>query len=172
MKKLLIVTVVLVVVVGSVLWVNGKDTREIKTEIEIAAPVSDVWAIVTNIDAWEEWSPIINQSDGDGSQGSTLSITMMGKEEGKDGPQYSPVITIFEEPNLFRWRASMLAGIAMTNDKVFELEATDTGTRLVHKELFSGMFVPVFWSSAEKNVPTMLNSMNQALKEKAENLAN
>ncbi len=56
----------------------------------------------------------------------------------------------------------------MTNDKVFELEATNTGTRLIHKELFSGMFVPLFWSSVEKNVPSMLDAMNEALKLKAE----
>jgi len=142
--------------------------REIKTEIEISAPTTEVWGILTNIDDWAEWSPIINQASGDASLGSTLSITMMSKEEGKDGPKFSPVIMILDEPKSFRWRAKMMAGFIMTNDKVFELEETSTGTRLIHKELFSGMFVPLFWSSVEKNVPSMLNSMNEALKVKAE----
>ena len=142
--------------------------REITTEIEISAPVTEVWAILTNIDGWAEWSPIINQASGDASLGSTLSITMIGEEEDKDGPKYDPVITILDKPKSFRWRAKMMAGFIMTNDKEFELEATSTGTRLIHKELFSGMFVPLFWSSVEKNVPTMLKSMNEALKIKAE----
>jgi len=142
--------------------------REIKTEIEISAPTTEVWSILTDINNWAEWSPIINQASGDASLGSTLSITMIGKEEGKDGPKYNPVITILDEPKSFRWRANMMAEFLFTNDKVFELEETSSGTRLIHKELFSGMIVPMFWSKLDKEVPSMLNSMNDALKIKAE----
>jgi hypothetical protein len=168
MKKICLILAALLIAAGLTLWVKGSTMREIKTEIEISAPVAEVWAILTNIDDWENWSPIINEASGDASLGSTLSITMMSDEEGEDGPQYSPVITILDEPKLFRWRATMMAGFVMTNDKVFDLEETDTGTHLIHKELFSGMFVPLFWSSVEKNVPSMLDSMNEALKANAE----
>lgn len=169
MKMVFLIIVVLLIAAALTLWVKGKNMREIETEIEISAPATEVWSILTNIDDWAEWSPIINQASGDASLGSTLSITMMGKKEGQDGPKYSPVITILDEPKLFRWRAKMMVGFVMTNDKVFELEETSTGTRLIHKELFSGMFVPLFWSSVEENVPAMLNSMNEALKTKVEN---
>ena len=168
MKKVLLIFAGLLIAAGLTLWVKGNTMREIKTEIEISAAPTEVWGILTNIDNWAEWSPIINQASGDASLGSTLSITMMSKEEGKDGPKYNPVITILDEPKLFRWRAKMMAEFVFTNDKVLELEETRTGTRLIHKELFSGMFVPLFWSSVEKNVPSMLDSMNEALKVKAE----
>ncbi len=170
MKKILLIIAVFLIVAGLTLWVKGNNMREIKTEIEISAPVAQVWGILTNIDDWANWSPIINQSNGNAALGSAVNITMMSKEEGKDGPNYSPVITILDEQKLFRWRAKVLAGFIMTNDKVFELEETASGTRLIHKELFSGMMVPLFWSSVEKNVPTMLNTMNEALKTKAEKL--
>jgi len=142
--------------------------REISTDIEIAAPIEDVWSVLTNIDDWANWSPIINGSSGTAALGSTLSITMMSNEEGKDGPKYGPTITIFDEPKSFRWRTKVMGGLMMTNDKAFELEATKTGTRLVHKELFSGLMVPMFWSKVEQSVPGMLNSMNEALKAKVE----
>jgi len=93
---------------------------------------------------------------------------MMGKEKGKDGPKYNPIITELEEPNYFRWRAHMLAGFVFTNDKIFELEETNSGTRLTHKEMFSGLLAPIFCGQMEKGVPPMLNSMNKALKELAE----
>ncbi len=67
--------------------------QEIKTEVDISAPPSKVWGIITDINSWQEWSPIINASQGMASVGSKLNITMMSKEEGKDGPNYSPVIT-------------------------------------------------------------------------------
>ena len=168
MKKFLLVFSVIVLIGGLVLWIQGKDPREIRTEIEISAPVGQVWNTLTSIDEWAQWSPIINGSSGKAELGSTLDITMMSKVEGEDGPNYKPMITVFDEPKLFLWRAKMMAGFVFTNEKIFELEETNTGTRVVHKETFSGMMVPLFWSSVEKEVPSMLNSMNEALKVKVE----
>ena len=141
--------------------------REIRTEIEIAAPPAKVWSILMNFDAWKEWNPIVVQATGIASLGSELVITMKN-EDGKDGPKYAPVVTIFQEPKSFRWRAKMMAEFLFTNDKVFELEGTSSGTRLVHKELFSGMVVPLFWGKLNGSVPAMLKSMNDALKLRAE----
>ena len=62
----------------------------------------------------------------------------------------------------------MMAGFIFTNDKVFELHETSTGTRVVHKELFSGLLAPIFCGQMEKGVPPMLEAMNQALKQLAE----
>ena len=145
--------------------------REIQTEIEIAAPLIKVWNILTDFDNWNEWNPIVNQASGVASLGSKLDITMCGKEGkgGKDGPKYMPIITNLDEPTFFRWRAKMMAGFIFTNDKIFELEESDSGTRLIHKEAFSGILIPMFWSNLNKHVPSMLKSMNEALKVIAEN---
>ncbi len=78
--------------------------QEIKTEIEIAAPPHKVWNIITDINNWQEWSPTINDSQGTASVGSKLTITMIGKEDGKDGPKYNPIIMDLNEPNYFHWR--------------------------------------------------------------------
>jgi len=141
--------------------------REIRTEIEIAAPLTKVWSILTDFDHWKEWNPIVSQASGVASLGAKLSVTMRC-EDGKVGPKYTPVITIFEEPKSFRWRGKMMAEFLFTNDKVFELEETASGTRLIHKELFGGLLLPLFASMLNEGVPTMLQSMNEALKAKAE----
>ena len=168
MKKLFLSLLIIVLITCLILWAQGKDMREIRTEIEIVAPPAKVWSLLTDLESWHKWSPIINKSSGDAAMGSTLDITMVGEEQGKDGPQYNPKITIFDAPKHFRWRAQMMAGFIMTNDKVFELEETSTGTRLVHVEAFSGMMVPLFWGKVKENVPDMLNDMNNALKKLAE----
>ena len=168
MKKIIIILMGLVFVGIIYLAVMGSEMPEIKTEIEISAPPSKVWSIIIDINNWQKWSPIINDSNGTASVGSKLSITMMGKESGKDGPKYNPVITDLDEPNYFRWRAHMLAGFIFTNEKIFELEETNSGTRLIHKETFSGLLAPIICGQMEKGVPPMLNSMNKALKDLAE----
>lgn len=167
MKKLISIIFILILTSGLILWTKGNAMREVRTEIEIAAPSTKVWSILTDFNNWKEWNPIINQASGVASLGSELSITMRN-EDGKDGPKYMPIITILQQPKSFRWRAKMMSEFVFTNDKVFELEETSSGTRLIHKELFSGMLVPLFWSKLNKGVVPMLKSMNDALKKTAE----
>lgn len=167
--KRVFISFVLIMFVGVVyLAIEGREIQEIKTEVEISAPPFKVWNIITEINKWQEWSPIINSSQGESVVGSTLSITMMGKEEGEDGPKYNPKIIELNEEKYFHWRAHMLAEFVFTNDKIFKLEKTKTGTRLIHIETFRGLLAPIFCNQMEKGVPPMLNSMNKALKELAE----
>ncbi len=150
------------------LAIDGKDMQTITTEIEIAAPIETVWYIVTDVDKWHEWSPTINASSGEVAEGSTVSITMMSKEAGKDGPKYQPKIIKLDKPKLLHWRAHMMAGFIFTNDKIIELEQTASGTKLIHKETFKGLMASMMRGQMDKGVPPMLNMMNEALKEKAE----
>lgn len=149
------------------LIIKGKQVQEIRTEIEISASPTKVWNILTDIESWSKWSPIIKASSGAATVGSEVQIMMMGKD-GQDGPKYKPRFIVLEQNKKFQWRAFMMFGFLFTNDKVFELEQTATGTRLIHKELFSGLLAPIFCSKMEEGVPPMLNLMNQALKEFAE----
>ena len=168
MKKVLLVLIAIVIVGLIYLQMEGSKMKEIKTEIDISAPPAKVWDIITNINDWQKWSPIINASQGESNIGSKLSITMISKEEGKDGPKYNPVITELKEPNYFAWQAHMMAGFIFTNGKIIELKETSTGTHLTHTETFKGLMVPLMGGHIENGVPPMLNSMNQALKDIAE----
>jgi len=141
--------------------------REISSEIEIEASPEAVWNVLVDIGNWAEWNPIIADASGDLRIGAKLAIRMKG-ENNSEGPAYSPVLTAFQKPELIRWRAKMMAEFLFRNDKILELQRTDKGTKLMHKELFKGLLVPVFWSKMESGVPDMLDRMNQACKEKVE----
>ncbi len=143
--------------------------KEIKTEIEINAPLEKVWSVLTDFNNWKNWNPMVSDVSGVPSLGSKLSVSMCGKD-GKAAQKYQPTITIFASPKLFSWRAKMGAEFLFTNDKIFELEKTSSGCRLVHKELFSGLMVTLFWKKMEAFVPGMLSSMNSALKKQIEKI--
>ncbi len=168
MKKTIKILSALLLIGTTYLVIEGSNMQEIKAEIEISAPPSKVWQIITDINEWQEWSPTINASQGDASIGSKLSITMMGEKKGQNGPKYNPIIIKLDEPKYFRWRAHMLAEFIFTNDKIFKLEKTSAGTKLTHIETFKGLLTPMFRGQMEKGVPPMLNLMNKALKDLAE----
>jgi len=168
MKKVLLVILGLAFAGIIFLSVRGSNVQEIRTEVEISAPPSKVWSIITDIDKWQEWSPIINASQGQAVLGEELSITMVSEQVGKDGPKYNPVIIDIKEHKYFHWRAHMQVGFVFTNDKILKLEETDAGTHLVHIETFRGLMAPLMADSVEKTVPAMLDSMNEALKAVAE----
>jgi len=170
MKKQIFLVIILISVVSlGYLWsTEGNKIREIKTVINIDAPPAKVWQTLTDIEKWAEWNPIVNQSSGSVALGSKLKITMRN-EDGNDANSYEAMITELDEQKSFRWHGKMLSELLMSNDKVIELEEIDSGTRLIHRETFSGIFVLLFWGKLNEHVPTMLNSMNEALKLTIEN---
>lgn len=168
MKALFKVLALLLVSAIVYLAVAGSKVQTIATEISIEATPEEVWAILVDIEAWQQWNPTINASSGDAAVNAELSITMIGQEAGQDGPQYAPIITRLDEPRLFHWRAQMLAGFIFSNEKLIELEANETGTLMRHRETFRGMMAALMRGQMELGVPPILNALNVSLKELAE----
>ena len=94
--------------------------RELRTEIQISAPIDQVWQVLTDFDHWKDWNPIIKQVNGSATVHSRLKITMCGSD-GKDTMQYQATVLEANPPANFRWRATMISGFMFTNDRVFEL---------------------------------------------------
>ena len=141
--------------------------RELRTEIQITAPINQVWQLLTNFDHWKDWNPTVTQASGRALVDTTLSITMRGPD-GKDAMKYQAIVLEANPPINFRWRAKMMAGFLFTNDRVFELSEKNGGTLLINKEQFSGLMVFLFWGKMKLFVVPMLETMNVALKHKLE----
>lgn len=169
MIKKILLSVSFILTVGVFyLFSQSQNLMEIESEIEIAAPADKVWHVITSIENWSDFNTAINASTGVAKLGSKHLVTMRGENPGEVGPQYAPEIISFEGGKTFRWRAVMGAGIIFTNDKVFELQATQTGTLLKHKEVFNGMMLPLMKSFMQEGVPPILDEMNKAFKTEAE----
>ena len=141
--------------------------RELKTEIQIAAPPEKVWDILADFNTWKSWNPIVSDANGMAALGSKLTVVMCGKD-GQAAQKYKPVITVFQKPRSLHWRAKMMAKVLFTNDKILELKEVSGGTNVIHSEMFGGLMVPMFWGMMKREVPTMLEKMNKALKKKVE----
>lgn len=141
--------------------------RELKSEIQIAAPIDKVWQVLTGFDLWKDWNPMVNSASGSATPNSKVDIIMRGPD-GKDAMKYQATVLEANSPKSFRWRATMMSGLIFTNDRVFELREENGGTVLINKEEFSGLMVPLFWNKMSLFVVPMLEEMNKALKSKLE----
>jgi len=168
MKKFFSIIGLLLIVGIVFLSISGSKLQTVETEIDIAAPPEKVWSVLTNIGQWQDWNPTVNASLGDAAVGSTVTITMISEEAGKDGPKYSPEIIQMDEPTYFHWRATMGAGFIFTNEKIIELEKTDAGTKVKHTETFKGAMAALMKSRMQSGVSPILTAMNDALKKTAE----
>ncbi len=172
MKKAIIVLSILLISGFIYLYVEGKAMNTVETQIEISATPEKVWSVLMDIPKWNDWNPTMNKISGSPSLGSKLDIIMVSKEgKGrKDGPKYSPVVKEVDAPRYFRWKANMVADLVFTNEKIFILEESGSGTKLTHKETFKGLMVPMMKGHLETGVKPMLESMNKALKKVVEEL--
>ena len=141
--------------------------RELKTEIEILSPPDVVWAVLMDLPRWSNWNPIVNRIEGDLAIGATLSITM-SDGKGNDGKHYKSIITAIDEQKRFAFVGVMISKFIFSVERVIELKDSSNSTLFIQREIYSGLMTSLFWNKLNKYALPMLESMNRALKKKAE----
>lgn len=132
--------------------------------IEIGAPPTEVWAILTDLGRYREWNPLFVEAAGDLTVGQRIRLRSRHPANGRL-MTVKPKITAVEPGTELRW-ASSLPGV-ISGEHSFTLSATNGGTRLVQAETFRGLlarFPGKTWANADAS----FRALNEALKERAE----
>ena len=141
--------------------------RELRTEIQISSNPDKVWEILIDLSSWSKWNPIVNKIEGKFEVGATLFITMCD-DKGNDSKSYKSIITAIDEKKRFSFIGIMMAKFMFSAERIIELEDSQGGTLFIQREIYTGLMVPLFWNKLNEQASSMLNSMNAALKRKAE----
>ena len=140
-------------------------TKEIRTEVEIAASPRRVWEVIANFAKYEEWNPFIRQVLGEAREGAKLEIritTPAGVNR-----TYEPTVTRIEPEKELRWMGKV-PGL-LNGEHIFMMEEIGAGrVRLVHSEVFGGFLSSFFGSKTDRDIRAGLEQMNAALKRRAE----
>lgn len=142
--------------------------QQIRTSIDIDAPVEKVWDVLTDFSAYPDWNPLITKiaTKLEGGARVDFKIAMVGRSL----PIKARMKRVVKHED-FRWRGprSRLQGALFNGEHYFSVEKLDDErTRFVHGEDFRGALLPLLWWKLEPMIREGYRTMNEAVKRRAE----
>lgn len=131
--------------------------KAVRTEIELNAPPAAVWALLADVEHWQNWNNIFFFSKAD--------LRVNGKAMLKVGlgPTAAPVPVRFQtvaEQQELRWHGG-LSAIGYGSHYI-KLEAMPNNrTRLIHGEEFKGAAISLAWPAMKRSLPKLYRKFNQ-----------
>jgi hypothetical protein len=138
----------------------------IDTSIDIGAAPKVVWRILMNFSAYPYWNPFIYRIEGEALKGERLSVLI--QPPGKREMRFRPRVQNVEQLRAFSWLGRLPIPGLFDGRHEFMLEPIAQGTRFHHRETFSGLLVPLLWKGMQTPVREGFESMNRAIKIRAE----
>jgi hypothetical protein len=139
---------------------------ELRSEVEIDAPVADVYEVLTDLARYHEWNPFLTSLSGQLAVGQKLRVEMSLPE----GNTYvlQPRVTQVTENTELRWRGGFGFAALLEAEHFFLLsERGPRQTRVVQGQNFSGFLLRFAGNSLTLAARGSVY-MNQALKKRAE----
>ena len=144
--------------------------KEIRTEIDISASPEKAWDVLTDFDRFPQWNPFIRQISGSPEIGAKLKIQLQ-TSRGKSRT-YRPTVTKVEPNHELRWFGKSIIPGIFNGERIFTIEPLKTNhVRFVHMEIFTGLGVALVGNRLDKDMNESFVKMNQAFKEKVEQVS-
>ena len=141
-----------------------KPTREILTRVEIDAPPTVVWDVLTDLSSYREWNPHVIDARGDLREGSEIEIHVQ-PSNGRSRTM-TTTVTEFDPQRRLTWVATVLSSWLFEGRHSFALEPIDDArTQFVNRERLSGVLVPFVVADDAR---LDYEAMNRAIAERAE----
>ncbi|MEU0536948.1 SRPBCC domain-containing protein [Amycolatopsis tolypomycina] len=165
-KRLLVVAaLVLATLAGYAVWTNVVPYT-LSASIEIDATPDEVWAVLADLDAYDEWNPFIVASSGTVAAGATLTNTM---RDATGETTFTPTVLAATPGRELRWLGKLGPGGVFDGEHAFLIDQVRPGrVRLVQTERFSGVLVPFFRGQLHDNTLPQFGAMNEALAQRVD----
>lgn len=145
---------------GYAVWSNVVP-YELRTEITIDGTPDQVWTVLTDLDAYDEWNPFIVSSSGTVQPGATLTNTM---RDATGETTFAPTVLTATPGHELRWLGKLGPGAVFDGEHAFLIESIGPGRiRLTQTERFTGVLVPFFRGQLHDKTLPQFHAMNQAL---------
>lgn len=139
--------------------------KELKTTINIKAPIEQVWTTLLDFKNHPNWNPFIKKIEGNSTVGSQLKIEI-------DGMKFQPTVLTNNQHHEFKWLGKLWVNGIFNGEHRFVLSANEDGsTQLNHQERFTGILIPFMSKKFWKKTENGFLAMNEAMKKEVENKA-
>jgi hypothetical protein len=137
--------------------------KTVSSTIDIDAPPSRVWDVLTDLAAYPEWNPLFPQASGQIAVGQRL--TLATRPTVGRAMTIKPKLLAVQPGAELRWVGG-LPGI-IGGEHSFTLTAAGNGTRVVQSETFRGLLVPLSGKMLG-GLEADYAALNRALKQRVE----
>ena len=142
-------------------------SKQLASEIDIDAGPAQVWDVLTDLTAYDEWNPFIVHADGQAVPGQRLTLRM--RPAGGRTGTFRPTVVESEPCGRLRWLGRLGIRGVLDAEHTFTIEARPGGgTRLRQDEEFRGVLVPLLARSLDTGTLPAFHAMNEALKQRVE----
>ena len=133
------------------------------TEIELEHPPQKVWSVLSSIEKYPDWNPVMVYADGELKQGNHINYTFRENEE-KEYKIRAKVHDL-KVDQLINHVGGTYGIISF--DHKYILEPSVAGTKLIHKEDYTGIYL-LFWDY--QKMQDLYEKVNFALKKRLNEL--
>lgn len=139
---------------------------EISNQMTIDAPVDQVWTVLTDLDRFPDWNPVIRRVEGNLTVGETVRMTA----QAPDGEhQWSCRISRYRDGREFAWQFTDRHPLLYRGEHTFCVIAIDAHTtRYIDVETFQGLLVPARRHLLATQTRAGMAAMGDALRQRAE----
>ena len=138
---------------------------ELKCETVIAAPRERVWDVLTDFATYPQWNALVRSFEGELRVGAPFKALF----EPMPGRTLSTTvhITVCEPPHRIGWGGKTIASWLIRGEHVYTLEREGSGTRLINREVFEGLLVPLVKPMLARSLPAY-HANSEAIRKRAE----
>ncbi len=142
--------------------------KENRREIVINASPEKVWQVMTDLEHYSEWNPLLYRGSGSVKLGETVIVD--AKTATKD-MKFICKVTKVEPFMEFAWKFHVIHPILFRGVHEFRIEPIDhSSVKFIDTETFWGLLLPTQAKDLTTNGLTAMIEMGKALKHRVENL--
>ena len=135
-------------------------------EIEIQGTAEQVWRVLTNLDKYSEWNPLLYKGSGKVEQGEI--VTVSARTATKDMDFICRVVE-FEPYRKFAWKFHVIHPILFRGLHIFQIKPIgDQRVNFIDREQFTGLLLPMQAKDLTTNGLEAMVEMGKALKQRVE----
>ena len=141
--------------------------KEIVTKIEINAPPSRVWQVLSDLEKYQTWNPFIKKISGLLARNEKLEVHMPDPRGGT--MILTPTVLVAERDRELRWFGRS-EGDVFNGEHRFRIDPIENNNKVhfTQSEKFTGSMVASLEAWLDTAIKQNFEDMNRALKQRAE----